>query len=256
VPSHRRPLNKRTPIYTAIVVAVAVFAAVLGFGGASKGDKTAAQTTPEPASPSVSSSSPDPTHSASARPTGSSTPTSTPKPSPKPTPSPTSTGLGTSSATLGALAERVRSRPVSIRIPALQVDAPIIGANVGPTGALEVPDNVVQAAWYQAGAAPGQLGTAIIAAHVDFQGKLGLFNKLHTLPKGAVVYVTDVAGTTRVFRVAGGTLAPKNDPSTVEALAAAAAGAGRPRLALITCGGDLDSAKHTYYDNYVLLADL
>jgi hypothetical protein len=254
VPSHRRPLNKRTPIYTAIVVAVAVFAAVLGFGGASKGDKPAAQSTAEPVSPTSSSSSPDPTHTAGAKPTGSSTPTSTP--TPKPTPSATSTGVGTSSATLGALAERVRSRPIRIRIPALQVDAPIIGANVGPAGALEVPDNVVQGAWYQAGAAPGQLGTAIIAAHVDFQGKLGLFNKLHTLPKGAAIYVTDVAGTTRVFRVAGGTLAPKNDPSTVEALAAAAAGAGRPRLALITCGGDLDSAKHTYYDNYVLLADL
>ena len=75
-------------------------------------------------------------------------------------------------------------------------------------------------------------------------------------PKGTVVYVTDVAGTTRVFRVTGGTLAPKNDPSTVQALAAAAASPGRPRLALITCGGGLDSAKHTYYDNYVLLADL
>jgi hypothetical protein len=248
VPSHRRPPNKRTPIYTAIVVAVAVFAAILGFGGGSKGDSPAAKTSAGPSAAPGSASTPHPTHTASPKPTVT--------PTPHPSPSATSTGLGTSSATLGALAERARSRPVRIRIPALKVDAPIVAANVDPSGALEVPDNVEQAAWYQAGAAPGQLGTAIVAAHVDYQGKLGLFNGLHTLPKGAVIYITDVAGTVRQFRVIGGTLAPKNDPSTVQALAAASAGSGRPRLALITCGGDLDSAKHTYYDNYVLLADI
>jgi sortase (surface protein transpeptidase) len=147
-------------------------------------------------------------------------------------------------------------QPVRIQIPALKVNAPIIPAAVDSAGALAVPANVVQAAWFQAGNAPGQPGTAIIAAHVDFQGALGLFNGLHTLPRGAAIYVTDASGHVRVFHATTGTLASKSDPSTVESLAAAAAKPGQPRLALITCGGDLNYAKHSYYDNFVLLADL
>jgi sortase (surface protein transpeptidase) len=150
----------------------------------------------------------------------------------------------------------VQEQPVRIRIPALKVNSPIIPAAVDSAGALVVPANVYQAAWSQAGNAAGQPGTAIIAAHVDFAGALGLFNGLHTLPKGAAIYVTDASGHVRVFHVASGTLAPKSDPSTVESLAAAAARPGQPRLALITCGGDLNVAKHSYYDNFVLLADL
>jgi sortase (surface protein transpeptidase) len=177
-------------------------------------------------------------------------------PTPSPTPKATSTGLGTSDATLNSLGERVREQPVRIRIPALKVDAPIVPAAVDSTGALVIPENVTQAAWFQGGVAPGQPGTAIIAAHVDFKGLLGLFNGLHTLPRGSAIYVTDASGQVRVFHSTVGALAPKSDPSTVEALAAAAAKPGQPRLALITCGGDLNYAKHSYYDNYVLLADL
>ncbi len=147
-------------------------------------------------------------------------------------------------------------QPVRIRIPALKVNAPIIPAAVDASGALQVPANVFQAAWFQAGNAPGQPGTAIVAAHVDFQGALGLFNGLHTLPRGSAIYVTDASGHVRVFHSTTGTLAPKSDPSTVESLAAAAAKPGQVRLALITCGGDLNYAKHSYYDNFVLLADL
>jgi sortase (surface protein transpeptidase) len=249
VPAHRKPPNKLTPLYTAIVVAVAAFAVVLGFGGSSKKKSPSAQVTP-----SVSATTSFPAPSASADPTRS--PTPTPKPTPKPKPKPTSTGLGTNDATLHGLTQHVQEQPVRIRIPALKVNAPIIPAAVDSAGALTVPANVYQAAWFQAGNAPGQPGTAIVAAHVDFQGVLGLFNGLHTLPKGAAIYVTDASGHVRVFHVTSGTLAPKSDPSTVGSLAAAAARPGQPRLALITCGGDLNVAKHSYYDNFVLLADL
>ncbi len=247
--SHRKPPNRLTPLYTAIVVAVVAFAVILGFGGSSKKNSPSADVRPSVStSPSAPPASSSPTHS----PTPS--PARSPKPSPKP--SATSTGLGTSDATLHGLSQRVRQQPVRIRIPALKVNAPIIPAAVDASGALQVPANVFQAAWFQAGNAPGQPGTAILAAHVDFRGALGLFNGLHTLPRGAAIYVTDASGHVRVFHATTGTLSPKSDPSTVEALAAAAAKPGQVRLALITCGGDLNYAKHSYYDNFVLLADL
>ena len=250
--THRKPPNRLTPLYTAIVVAVVTFAVILGFGGASKKGSPSADASPH-ASTSASPS-PSLTHPAPASPTRSVMPSPSPKPSPKP--SATSTGLGTSDASLHGLSLRVQQQPVRISIPALKVNAPIIPAAVDSAGALAVPANVVQAAWFQAGNAPGQPGTAIIAAHVDFQGALGLFNRLHTLPRGSLIYVTDASGHVRVFHATTGTLAPKSDPSTVESLAAAAAKPGQPRLALITCGGDLNYAKHSYYDNFVLLADL
>jgi LPXTG-site transpeptidase (sortase) family protein len=155
---------------------------------------------------------------------------------------------------LTSLAQRVAMQPVRIQIPALNVDASVIPAGVTSAGALQVPENVSQAAWYQDGSAPGQRGTAIIAAHVDFAGKLGLFNKLHTLKKGDVIIVTDYSRHIYRYSAVTGRLFPKSDPSTVQSLAAASAKPGRPQLALITCGGALNSAKHSYYDNYVLLA--
>ncbi len=243
---HRKPSNRLTPLYTAIVVAVVAFAVILGFGGSAKKASPSASANPRASATATHSAQASPTRSAPA----------SPKPTPKPKPSATSTGLGTSDATLHGLSQRVMEQPVRIRIPALKVDAPVIPAAVDSAGALVVPANVVQAAWFQAGIAPGQPGTAIIAAHVDFKGALGLFNGLHTLPKGAAIYVTDASGHVRIFHATTGTLAPKSDPSTVESLAAAAAQPGQPRLALITCGGDLNYAKHSYYDNFVLLADL
>ena len=117
-----------------------------------------------------------------------------------------------------------------IRIPALKVNAPIIPAAVDSAGALVVPANVYQAAWFQAGNAPGQPGTAIIAAHVDFEGALGLFNGLHTLPKGAAIYVTDASGhvrrLSRHFRHAGA-----QERSEHGGVACGRGGASRPAAA-------------------------
>jgi sortase (surface protein transpeptidase) len=253
MPQHRKPPNRRAAFAVALVVAAAVFAVVLGFGGNSKSPKPAADSTPRTSAPVTSTpatSAPSSSATSSAPPTTKPT-TSAPA---KPTPTSTSTGVGTQDASITALNDKVHNQPVRIRIPSLGVDAGIIPVGVDGTGALEVPSNVVQAAWYQAGATPGDAGTAIIAAHVDFNGSLGLFNKLHTLPRGAEIDVVDASGKTRVFHATTGSLAPKSDPSTVQSLAAASAVKGQPRLALITCGGDLDTVKHSYYDNYVLLA--
>ena len=244
--THRKPPNPRNWIYTSIVVSVAVFLAIIGFGGGSAASVQAGSVAPVAPTTKAPAAASSPASSV----------TRAPIAEPKPTPKPAISGPGTSSATLGSLTQRVMLQPDRIQIPALGVDAPVIAAGVTSAGALEVPENVTQAAWYQVGSAPSQPGTAIIAAHVDYAGKLGLFNALHTLPTGSLIEITDSAGRVHQFRTTTGSLAPKSDPSTVEALAAASAAAGKPQLALITCGGDLNSAAHTYYDNYVLLADL
>ena len=171
--SHRKPPNRLTPLYTAIVVAVVAFAVILGFGGSSKKNSPSAAV-----SPSVSTSPSSPPASVSP------TPSPTPRPKPTPKPSATSTGFGTSDATLHGLAQRVMQQPVRIRIPALRVNAPIIPAAVDASGALQVPANVFQAAWFQAGNAPGQPGTAILAAHVDFEARSACSTDCTRCPAG------------------------------------------------------------------------
>jgi hypothetical protein len=263
LPAHRKrkPQSRRATLVTALVIAVALFIALIGFGGKPKHSTPAAQTqteSPSPSSTSTNPPSPRVTTSVARAPLSPSATPSKPKPTPspaKPTPTRTSSGLGTTDASLQGLTQRVQAQPVRIQIPALHVDASVIPAGVTSAGALEVPENVTQAAWFQAGNAPGQGGPAIIAAHVDFAGKLGLFNGLHALKKGDVILITDFSRHVHKFTAVTGRLFPKNDPSTVQSLAEASARPGQPLLALITCGGALNTAKHSYYDNYVLLAD-
>jgi sortase (surface protein transpeptidase) len=241
VPAHRKKQTRRTALYTAIVIAIAVFVAIIGFGGKPKhsapaGDAHSATASVGPATPSPSA-------------------TKSLAPLPVPPPSVTSTGLGTSDGSLTSLSQRLEMQPVRIQIPALHVDASVIAVGVTRSGALQVPENVTQAAWYQDGSAPGQRGTSIIAAHVDFAGHLGLFNTLHALKQGDVIIVTDYSRHIHRYSAVTGRLFPKSDPSTVQSLAAASSKPGLPQLALITCGGALNSAKHSYYDNFVLLAN-
>jgi LPXTG-site transpeptidase (sortase) family protein len=254
VPAHRRKQTGRNALYTAVVVAVAVFVAIIGFGGSPRHSSPTADA--NTASPSASATAtPAATTAGPTAPTASKTPANVVKPTVKPRPAATSTGLGTSDASLKALAQQMQAQPVQIQIPALHVNAPVIPVGVTSSGALQVPDNVTQAAWYQAGNAPGQGGLSIIAAHVDFDGKLGLFNELHTLKKGDLIIVTDYSRHIHRYKAVTGRLFPKSDPSTVQALAQASSKSGQPELALITCGGALNSAAHSYYDNFVLLAN-
>ncbi len=259
MPRHRRPPNRRAAVYAAVVVAAAVFASVIGFGGNSNRTSPASDASPrvtpttQPSTAAPSSTAPT-TAAPTTAPPSRSAPSRTPSAAPSATASATG-GIGTQDASIGSLDRKSRNQPVRVRIPSIGVDAGIIPAGVDLTGALQVPSNVIQAAWYQAGAAPGDPGTAIVAAHVDFNGALGLFNKLPTVRRGAVIEIVDASGTVHTFRATTGSLAPKSDPSTVQSLGAASAVQGRPRLALITCGGDLDTVKHSYIDNYVLLAD-
>ncbi|PKT73563.1 class F sortase, partial [Streptomyces populi] len=68
-----------------------------------------------------------------------------------------------------AAAAMPHSPPDRIRIPAIDVDAPLIGLGLTPQGSLDVPPARKKnlAGWYEAGTSPGERGTAIVAGHVD-----------------------------------------------------------------------------------------
>ena len=57
--------------------------------------------------------------------------------------------------------------PMTIRIPSIQVDAPIIGLGLRDDGSIEVPRGTEETGWWRDGPEPGEPGPAVILGHVD-----------------------------------------------------------------------------------------
>ena len=68
-------------------------------------------------------------------------------------------------------------------------------------GTMEVPPDGSQAGWYTGAPAPGELGPAVIAGHVDWGGHPGVFYHLRTLKPDDRIVVTREDGSTVTFRV-------------------------------------------------------
>jgi len=116
---------------------------------------------------------------------------------------------------------------------------------------MEVPPGGFPAGWYTGGPAPGELGPAIIAGHVDWHGP-GVFYKLRHATPGDQVTVTRADGSKPVFRVTRVALFPKNQFPTKSVYG----NLDHAGLRLITCGGSFNSHTGHYEDNIVVFADL
>ncbi|GAA2431882.1 class F sortase [Streptomyces sp. NPDC051041] len=145
------------------------------------------------------------------------------------------------------------SPPDRIRIPAIRVDAPLVGLGLTPSGGLDAPPAAEPnlAGWYQAGTTPGETGTAIVAGHVDNADGPAVFYRLGALRKGSTVEVGRRDGGVAVFTVdAVEVYAARHFPD--ERVYGAAR---RPELRVITCGGGY-SRSTGYQGNVVVFAHL
>jgi LPXTG-site transpeptidase (sortase) family protein len=141
--------------------------------------------------------------------------------------------------------------PIAIRIPALDQAAPIIPTGIEANGDMEVPDNVDDVAWYKYGSAPGEPGSAVLAAHVDLAGQgPGVFFDLRTLEPGNVIYIDFDDGSTRAYRTEARAIYDKEELPT-EAIFSRE---GPAVLTLITCGGDFNRSIRSYDSNVVVYA--
>lgn len=142
--------------------------------------------------------------------------------------------------------------PVSLRIAAIDVSAPVSPYGVKPsTGQMDVPRNVEEVAWYEHGPTPGVSGSAVLAAHVDLQNQgPGVFFRLEELRRGDFVYVGYDDGSERRFIVEARSTYFKEE-LPVEAIFSRI---GPPVLTLITCGGGFSSSDRRYDSNVVVYA--
>jgi hypothetical protein len=145
------------------------------------------------------------------------------------------------------------SKPVTVSIPSIGVDAAIDNLGLNADGTVQVPSHPMDAGWYNGSAAPGQLGAAVLLGHVDFKATgPAVFYQLGALKPGSAVTITREDGTTATFTVTAVREFPKNAFPTAEVYQASSDAA---QLRLITCGS-WDSNQSAYTGNTVAFATL
>jgi hypothetical protein len=147
------------------------------------------------------------------------------------------------------------SPPVSIAIPAINVQSPTQKLGLMKDGTIEVPplEDTNATGWYTGSPAPGALGPSVILGHVD-SAKNGpsVFYSLGTLKPGDEVSVNRGDGSVAVFKVDGVRQYGKDNFPT-EVVYGNLNYAG---LRLITCGGTFDPKSGHYESNIIAFASL
>jgi len=143
-----------------------------------------------------------------------------------------------------------RPLPARLRIPSLQVDAPVGPVGTLPDRSVEVPDRWEEVGWFDGGARPGEDGPAVLLGHVDSKAGPAVFVRLPQVEVGAVVEVVDAEGGVTRFAVDR----VEQHPKTRFPTEAVYLPALRPELRLVTCGGAFDRATGHYVDNIVVYA--
>ncbi len=142
------------------------------------------------------------------------------------------------------------AEPLRLTIASIGVaSAPVVAVGVTSSGDLEVPD-ARSVGWYRFGSGPDEPGSTVLAAHVAYNGRNGVFRHLADVEAGDMIDVVDAGAVTWRYRA-----------TSVEQFAKSALPVDRvwrrdgpSQLVLITCGGSFDSRRRHYDDNVVVFA--
>lgn len=141
--------------------------------------------------------------------------------------------------------------PVRVQVEGTGIDLEVVPVGVEDNGAMTIPDNHVQAGWYEYGPAPGSDdGSSVLAAHVDSQTEVLPIAGLKNVAPGTRVTVTREDGSQVVY-----------ETQQVENIAKRSLDGhrlfdrtGDHLLKLVTCGGKRLDTENDYEDNVVLTA--
>jgi sortase (surface protein transpeptidase) len=142
------------------------------------------------------------------------------------------------------------SEPTRIRIPAIDVDAQIIGVGLQDDGAMETPEFGL-AGWYTNGPRPGEAGPSVVVAHVDSNAGPDVFYRLKDLRPGAKIHIERSDGSTGTW-IADSSEQTDKDELPVDSIWNSTE---QPVLRLVTCGGTFDDSIGHYTDNVIVYAN-
>ncbi len=138
--------------------------------------------------------------------------------------------------------------PVGFSFPSLGVEtATVRPVGVEPNGELEVPPES-EVGWYRYSPVPGEAGSSVLAGHVNYDGRDGVFRFLTEVEVGDEFFVDYADGTTRPFVVSEVAQYDKTGLPNDRIFART----GDAEVALITCGGTFDYDERSYEDNVVV----
>jgi len=143
---------------------------------------------------------------------------------------------------------RAAPAPVSLTIPGIGVHTRLTRLGISAQGTLQVPSSASVAGWYTGSPRPGQVGSSVIAGHIDSYRGPGIFYRLRDLRPGERIYVRRANGSLAVFSVYAVREYPKDHFPTGKVYGPAP----DAELHLITCGGTFDYATGSYLSNVVV----
>lgn len=144
-------------------------------------------------------------------------------------------------------------KPVNLSIPEIGVNSDIEYVGLDSKRNMDVPKKAENVAWYELGPKPGELGSAVLAGHLDApDGSPAVFWDLKILKVGDEIITTDEDGKKQTFIVKGVESYPWDDFPLEEVFADSS---GR-KLNLITCEGDFDRETKNYSKRTVVYAEM
>jgi sortase (surface protein transpeptidase) len=169
------------------------------------------------------------------------------RPLPGPAPSPAAVRAAINTPRVVTALSTVRSVPLTLKIPAIDVSVPLGSLGLNSDGTVQVPTTAQQAGWFNLGPTPGQIGSAVVLGHVDSYLGPGVFFELRTLAPGDQVVVDLSDGVTASFTVNAKGQFPAQRVYGSH---------GSSALQLVTCGGVFDHQTGSYLSNIVVYTSL
>lgn len=142
--------------------------------------------------------------------------------------------------------------PVRLMIPGIHVNAAIESVGLTPQGAVGIPANPADAAWYDLGPRPGDIGSAVITGHINwYYGQTGVFANLSRVKPRDKISVQNDSGSIFSFVVRG----IRSYDAAADAVDVFISNDGKAHLNLITCEGVWDRSAQQYTQRLVVFAD-
>lgn len=142
--------------------------------------------------------------------------------------------------------------PVRLKIPEINIDSAVEYVGLTSDGAMDVPENQEDVAWFELGPRPGENGSAVIAGHYGWKYKTAsVFDNLYKLRKGDKLTVEDGKGVVIPFVV--------REIRIYDAMAGAtdvfSSNDGKAHLNLVACEGVWDKSSKSYSKRLVVFTD-
>ncbi|MCX6048278.1 MAG: sortase [Chloroflexi bacterium] len=169
--------------------------------------------------------------------------------SPSPTIASTSPSTVTGVISIARTITATKPIPLRLQIPKFKIDAAIERVGSAPNGSMGIPKEVDNVAWYAPGIAPGEVGNAVIAGHLDrANGSPAVFWNIGKLKVGDELIVVSANKLKYHFSVTRVQAYPYDEAPMDDIFGFAL----QSQLNLITCNGVWNQGAHNYSKRLVV----